>query len=80
MSKMVTTIAFSTPVTVAEDMDILCKELNISRSALITTLVSIGLKWYKEGLNNGVQGRQEGESYIDLRARDLHARGRKESD
>jgi post-segregation antitoxin (ccd killing protein) len=80
MSKNVNTIAVSVPVEVSVDLDVLAKDLHVSRSALVTALISQGLKWYKEGLNNAIQRREEGESYTELCARNIHTGRRKEFD
>lgn len=42
---MTVTIAFSTPETLAKELDKLAEELQISRSSLLTLMISQFIKW-----------------------------------
>jgi predicted transcriptional regulator len=47
--KKTTTLSFSVPVEIAEELDKLSSGLNISRSALITAILTFVIKWKKNG-------------------------------
>jgi metal-responsive CopG/Arc/MetJ family transcriptional regulator len=53
--KNTTTIAVSLPTDVAAQLDAVSKELNVSRSAVLTAVASLMLKWnmFEGMVNNG---------------------------
>jgi len=60
--KKTITISFSIPVTLADQLDNLSKEMNISRSAVLTSIISLVLKWnssQKKEVLNSIYGRGE---------------------
>ena len=52
--KTTETVSFSLPVKLLEQVDNKATELNISRSALLTAIISVSMKWVEEASKNGV--------------------------